>query len=389
MRIALTHPTAWPEVRRGSERLLHDLAAHHAMAGHEVSILTTTPAAPGADPPGVARVVLPRRHWALGRMLHFHHGFAWDLPRVLREGRFDVVHTLNHHDAAAAAWARQRGARFRLIHQCTGIPRARIWRRLPLEGLVFRAAVRGADAVVVISRSAEAFLAEDYGRAGVLLPPPVATAEFARCPKPAVGTMRPRLLFTGDAAEARKGATLLLRAFLRLRASHPDLILTFAGPMPADMMASLRAMAGEASVALEMKPATREELPRLYAEASVTVNPAIWEAFGMVLVESLAAGTPVVGCDHAGTRDIVTDPAIGRLFAPGPIRGHAPTDDVALAEAIEAALRLAELPATAGRCRAHAEAFSWTSLGPGYSAVLTETTKPCQAVVDGSLRDRG
>lgn len=389
LRIALTHPTAWPEVRRGSERLLHDLAAHHVAAGHEVTILTTTPAAPDADPPGVTRVVLPRRSWAWGRVLHFHHGFAWDLLPVLCEGRFDVVHTLNHHDAVAAAWARRRGARFRLIHQCTGIPRARIWRRLPLEGLLFRVAVREADAIVVISRSAEAFLAQDYGRAGVLLPPPVLTAEFAIWPKPAAGTIRPRLLFTGDAAEPRKGAALLVRAFLRLRANHPNLVLTFAGPTPPAAVAALRALAGVAADALEVIPAVRAELPRLYAEASVTVNPAIWEAFGMVLVESLAAGTPVVGCDHAGTRDIVTDPGVGRLFAPGPIRGHAPTDEAALAEALEGALQLAGAPATAPRCRAHAEAFSWAALGPGYTAVLTEATKPCQTVAHGSPGDRG
>ena len=372
MRIALTHPTAWPEVHRGSERLLHDLAAHHAAAGHEVTIVTTTPAAPGADPPGVARQVIPRRPWAWGRMLHFHHGFAWDLPQALREGGFDVVHTLNHHDAAAAAWARRGGARFRLVHQCTGIPRARIWRRLPLEGLVFRAAVRGADAVVVISRCAEAFLAKDYGRQAVLLPAPVATGDFARIPKPAPDAQRPRLLFTGDAAEPRKGAALLVRAFVRLRATHPDLALTFAGPTPPATAAALRAMAGDAAAALEVIPAKAADLPSLYAEASVTVNPAVWEAFGMVLVESLAAGTPVVGCDHAGTRDIVTNPAVGRLFAPGPIRGHAPTDDTALAEALDGALRLSRVRTTALDCRAHAEAFSWTSLGAGYSAVLTE-----------------
>ncbi len=370
MRIALTHPTAWPEVRRGSERLLYDLAAHHAAAGHDVTVVTTTPGAPGADPPAVARLVLPRRRLDHGRWLNFHHGFAWDLMRALGRGGFDLVHTLNHHDAAAAAWARRRGGGFRLVHQCTGIPRARIWRRVPLEGLLFRAAMRGPDAVVVISRCAEEFLASDYRRKGNLLPAPVATADFAAMPKPAPGALPPRILFTGDAAEPRKGAALLVRAFRRVRAAHPGLTLAFAGPTPPATAAALRALAGEAAAAVEVIPATPADLPRLYADASVTVNPAVWEAFGMVLVESLAAGTPVVGCDHAGTRDIVTDPGVGRLFDPGPIRGHAATDDAALAEALEAALALARLPQTEGLCRAHAERFSWNALGSGYSALL-------------------
>ena len=41
MRIALLHPTYWPEVRRGAERLVHDLAGWLAKEGHDVTILTT------------------------------------------------------------------------------------------------------------------------------------------------------------------------------------------------------------------------------------------------------------------------------------------------------------------------------------------------------------
>jgi hypothetical protein len=41
VRIALLHPTYWPEVRRGSERLAHDLATALANRGHEVTLLTS------------------------------------------------------------------------------------------------------------------------------------------------------------------------------------------------------------------------------------------------------------------------------------------------------------------------------------------------------------
>ena len=43
MRIALLHPTYWPEVRRGSERLAHDLGATLARRGHDVKLITTHP----------------------------------------------------------------------------------------------------------------------------------------------------------------------------------------------------------------------------------------------------------------------------------------------------------------------------------------------------------
>ena len=41
MRLALLHPTYWPEVRRGSERLAHDLGAGLAARGHAVRLLTS------------------------------------------------------------------------------------------------------------------------------------------------------------------------------------------------------------------------------------------------------------------------------------------------------------------------------------------------------------
>lgn len=50
-----------------------------------------------------------------------------------------------------------------------------------------------------------------------------------------------------------------------------------------------------------------DELPRLYSGASVTVHPAKFEAFGNVVLESLACGTPVVTSDRCGAAEVVTD----------------------------------------------------------------------------------
>src|SRR5262249_3921759 len=112
-----------------------------------------------------------------------------------------------------------------------------------------------------------------------------------------------------------------------------------------------------------------QDLPALYARSTVVVNPAIWEALGMVLVEALAAGTPVVGCCHGGIPDIIDDPRIGSLFAPGSTRRFA-TNVEGLTDAIRRTIRLAALPETAKLCRARAQAFAWDRIGPLYEAVL-------------------
>ena len=84
---------------------------------------------------------------------------------------------------------------------------------------------------------------------------------------------------------------------------------------------------------------TTAELAAAYRGASVTVLPADDEAFGLVLVESLAAGTPVVAARSGGCPEIVDDPASGGCSSPGtPVTWRA---------AIGEALALAADPATA------------------------------------------
>ena len=49
MRLAITHATCWPEVRRGSERMLSDMAGVMAARGHDVTVISTTPGLPQDD----------------------------------------------------------------------------------------------------------------------------------------------------------------------------------------------------------------------------------------------------------------------------------------------------------------------------------------------------
>jgi glycosyltransferase involved in cell wall biosynthesis len=103
--------------------------------------------------------------------------------------------------------------------------------------------------------------------------------------------------------------------------------------------------------------ADTDELIRRYQAATVTVLPAKEEAFGIILVESLACGTPVVACTGSGMTEIVEDPASGRLAQYGDV------DD--LARALEDTITLAADPATPARCRQAATRFSWADrIGP-------------------------
>jgi phosphatidylinositol alpha-mannosyltransferase len=374
LRIAITHPTCWPEVRRGSERLLNDLSHFLAARGHEVAVISTAPEDSGIDRDGaVHRILLPRRQPLpfSSRAANFFHVFALQLRGVLRSHSFDAVHCLNYHDAWGAALARGPTCQFRLVYQATGLPWRRYFRRVPLDGLIFRAALRHADAVATISHAALGMLKSEFGRHGLLLPPPTDTEPYAGIARPPPEQV-PRILFAGDLDEPRKGALLLARAFVALRSRLPAAQLEYSGRCSAATRAAILAAVPQrlhGDIAF-LGLGQIDKLPLLYARATVVVNPAIWEALGMVLVEALAAGTPVVGCDHSGTPDIIDDPRIGTLFAPGSI-GAMAGNVVGLSDALVHTIELARRPDTAALCRRRAEAFSWQRLGPVYEAVLT------------------
>lgn len=282
-----------------------------------------------------------------------------------------MIHCLNYHDAFGALAARRAGyGPRRIVYQMTGIPVSSYFRSIPLDRYMFLRVVQECDEVACLSRFAIDRLRSDFRREGVLLPSPTDLAPFLAA-SAVTPRVRGRILFAGDLDEPRKGARLLARAFPAILARREDASLHFTGRC---------SPATQEDILAAMPPAVRsrvtfhglgsvKDLPGLFAAADVVVNPAIWEALGNVLTEALAAGTPVVGCDHAGIPDIITDPRIGRLFAPGSERGAATNAD-GLARAVLEALDLAAQPGTAALCRERAGAFGWEALGPRYEMLL-------------------
>ncbi len=87
-----------------------------------------------------------------------------------------------------------------------------------------------------------------------------------------------------------------------------------------------------------------EDLARHYASADVFVFPSLTDTFGLVVLEAMAAGTPVAAFDATGPRDVIPGSGAGTITPVGGDLAKGALDCLALSRAA---------------CRAHAEKFSW------------------------------
>jgi phosphatidyl-myo-inositol alpha-mannosyltransferase len=141
---------------------------------------------------------------------------------------------------------------------------------------------------------------------------------------------RPTLLFVGR-LERRKGLEPLIRAFTRLKADRPDLRLLVVGDGPERARCEALLPPRLRQDVTLLGRIADDDLPRAYATADLYVAPSLGgESFGIVLLEAMAAGRPIVASDIPGYRSVATDGRQGRLVPPG--------DPVALAGAIAALL---------------------------------------------------
>ena len=346
MRIALTHLYSWPEVRRGAERYVHELAAGLRRAGHDVA-LTSSATTPSRSVELDVPVRRLRRRGYLRKYGEAGLGieFAAKSFTTLGAKRIDVWHAMSPADAAGAALLSRLRPGVRSVYTEVGFP-ARRSRERRADRRLYEYAAHHVDEFICLSEPAGELLTTDYGRSGQVVGGGVDMRIFRptaqRHPKPV-------LLFPAALSEPRKNVGLALEAAALLGERGLPIEMWLVGPGTLPDNLSPLAQKGFELVTVQ-RTASADELVELYSKAWVTVLPSNAEVFGLVVLESLACGTPAVVLDDGlGPSRLVT---AGTGIACEP-------NAVDLARACENALSLADDGATTERCRSRAADFDW------------------------------
>lgn len=130
--------------------------------------------------------------------------------------------------------------------------------------------------------------------------------------------------------EIQKGYTHLLDAMPAIVAACPRAHLVLAGD--GTLAEALRAQAAASPVAAHLHlVGPQRQIERLYGLLDLFVSSSLWEGLPTVLLESIAAGVPIVATLVSGSRDLIEEGVSGRLVPPG--------DAPSLAQAVIALLQ--------------------------------------------------
>jgi glycosyltransferase involved in cell wall biosynthesis len=378
MKILHVVPSYYPAIRYGGTiRSVHGLCAGLASCGHEVQVLTTN-----VDGPGVSDVPLDRpvvrdgvaiRYCSVGfgRRLYRSPDMGRALARLVPQT--DIVHA--HAVYLWPTWAAARAAEARGVPYLVA-PRGMLVRELISNKsriaklfwirLVERRSLARAAAIHVTSAIEAAALRE----LGLDLAPLVQVPNGVDLPPPPMAAAEPdawrdvprggRLVYLGR-INWKKGLDRLIPALAHL----PGAVLVVAGNDEEGLTPRLERLAAAAGLSARVRFIGQVDDGakwQILRHADLLVLPSLSENFGLVVLEALGVGTPVVVSHAVGTAELIARHDLGLLAGDEP---------AALAQAI------GELLADPGRraamgergARVVRERYSWQAVARAASEV--------------------
>ncbi|HSI93782.1 MAG TPA: glycosyltransferase family 4 protein [Jiangellaceae bacterium] len=315
MKIGMVCPYSW-DMYGGVQNHIRDLAEEFTARGHHVSVL-----APGDDEAAMpdyvvsaGRAVPVPYNGSIAR-LTFGPVSASRVRRWLADGKFDVVHV---HEPASPSlglltlwWAEVPVVA--TFHQAN--PRSRA---MSAAYGILQSAFEKISARIAVSEEARKLPVEHLGGDPVLIPNGLYVDRFAAArPRPEWQGAGGTLSFLGRIDEPRKGLPVLLEAWPRIHASRPDVRLLVAGR--GDLEEARRRVPADCRDAVTfLGGISDEDKAVMLASSDIYVAPHTGgESFGIVLVEAMAAGAPVLASELVAFRAVLDGGRLGVLVPVG------------------------------------------------------------------------
>jgi phosphatidylinositol alpha-mannosyltransferase len=174
------------------------------------------------------------------------------------------------------------------------------------------------DGRIAVSEPAREFVSQYFEGPYDVVPNGIDVQRFRdrAAPLPWAGDGTPRILFVGRFDEQRKGFKYLLQAMPLVRQQFRSARLVVIGQGKPERFEGTMARYGVTGIDY-VGYVSDDELPRYYASCDLFCAPSIHgESFGIVLLEAMAAGAPVVASDIPGYASVVHHGENGLLVAP-------------------------------------------------------------------------
>ncbi len=371
MNILMLAEVSAGQVIGGAERVLRNQAFGLATLGHHVELLTR--AAESASEGVIEMNGI--REWRYGVSRKHEAAFLWSSVRRSVE-RFDQLHATEPLDAVIIHQAlaglgpilARRHAASRWIYMChslaheeyetrqgptrSSLAHVRRQANLRARRSVERAVMSRCHRVVVLSGFMRQRVISAHGLSsdrialipGAVDPHVFVPSEDRRLAKAALGLPRDRtVLFTVRNLVPRMGLDNLLNAIESLNGTRPELMLLIGGegPLHEQLQADIRRKKLNDVVRL-IGFIPEPQLSQYYQAADLVVMPSLQlEGFGLVMVEAMACGTPVLGTPVGAIPEILNqvDPI---LVAEG-------VDGRSIGRALDRVLRRLQEPGEANR----------------------------------------
>lgn len=364
IKVALVSDWYYPKVG-GVASHMHDLAIKLKEMGHEVTIVTNnrvTGKEEELEERGIGLLKIPG---VVSPLLEINLTYGIKSTKELTPflEDFDVVHS--HHAFTPLSLKAVKAARtldkatFMTTHSISFSHESRLWSALGLTIPLFSHYLSYPHKILAVSRASEAFVSHFTNTPVDIVPNGVDDRRF----RPGQGgeELKEELGIEGNVVlyvsrmSYRKGPHVLLNAFAGIE--DATLVMAGSGEMLPFLKAQARFLGVEDRVHF-LGYVPDETLPKLYDMADIFVLPSTTaEAFGIVVLEAMASGVPVIATDVGGIPEIVRSSESGLLVPPG--------NEFELREAIERLLQNEELREFYGKNgrRAVEEHYSWDVVG--------------------------